>query len=77
MGIVQPVPVSGLGIVGQMHYLPHHAVIKQGKETTKVRVVYDASAKIGGPPLNDCLFMGPNFNEKILDILLRFRPYPV
>ncbi len=77
LGIVQQVPDSDFGIVGSVHYLPHHAVVKQEKETTKVRVVYDASARAGGPSLNECLFAGPNFNQKILDILLRIRSYPV
>ena len=49
--------------MGQVHYLPHHAVVKEQKETTKVRVVYDASAKCGGPSLNECLFAGPNFSQ--------------
>ena len=43
----------------------------------KVRVVYDASARTGGPSFNDCLFIKPKFNQKILDILLRFHAYPV
>ena len=59
------------------HYLPHHAMIRQDKETTKVRVVYDASARSSGPSLNDCLHTGPKFNQRILEILLRFRSYPV
>ena len=57
----------------RVHYLPHHAVIRQDKETTKMRVVYDASARSDGPSLNDCLHVGPKFNQRILDILLRFR----
>ena len=61
----------------KVHYLPHHAVIRHDKETTKLRVVYDASARSGGPSLNDCLYTGPKFNQKILDILLRFRSYQI
>ena len=60
---------------GRVHYLPHHVVIWNDKKTTRVRVVYDASAKQGGPSLNDCLCKGPKFDQKILDILLRFRTY--
>ena len=36
-------------------------------------MVYDASAHSDGPSLNDCLHVGPKLNQKILDILLRFR----
>ncbi|MCG8621284.1 MAG: hypothetical protein MJE68_04665, partial [Proteobacteria bacterium] len=60
----------------KVHYLPHHAAIRHDNETTKLRVVYDASARSGGPSLNDCLYTGPKFYQKIMDILLRFRSYP-
>ena len=59
-GIVERVEEGGAGEVGEVHYLAHHTVIRQNKQTTKVRVVYDASAKRnGGPALNDCLYSGP------------------
>ena len=60
-----------------MHYLPHHAVIRKDRATTKLRVVYDASAKTNGVSLNDCLHAGPKFNQKIVHILLRFRLFRV
>ena len=63
--------------VGQVHYLPHHAVVRRDKETTKVRIVYDASAKSSGCCLKECLHKGPKFDQKILDILLRFRTYRI
>jgi len=57
------------------HYLPHHPVVREDKSTTKLRIVYDASAKTCGPSLNECLYAGPKFGQSIMDILLRFRTY--
>ena len=61
----------------KIHYLPHHAVMQQDKQTTKLRIVYDASAKCDGPSLNECLYTGPKFDQSILNILLRFRTQQV
>ena len=57
------------------HYIPHHAVINPDKSSTKVRVVYDASAKIKKEQksLNECLYPGPTMLKDLTDILLRFR----
>ena len=71
-GIVEVVE-KGRSQGNLIHYLPHHPVIREDKRTTKVRVVYDASAKTSGPSLNECLYAGPKFDQHILDILLRFR----
>ena len=76
LGVVVPVG-DGEGGANRVHYMPHHAVVRQDKTTTKLRVVYDASAKSDGLSLNDCLFVGPSLNKKIFDILLRFRMYPI
>ena len=72
-GIVEVVERPGEGEVGKTHYLPHHAVIRRDKTTTKLRVVYDASARSDGPALNDCLYTEPPLAENIFDTLLRFR----
>ena len=63
--------------IGKLHYLPHHGVIREDKATTKLRIVYDASARTTGPSLNNCLYAGPSFGQRIADILARFRIYPV
>ena len=60
-----------------VHYLPHHAVLREDKATTKLRIVYDTSSKTCGPSLNDCLYTGPKFGQRIMDILLRFRTHRV
>ena len=61
----------------RVHYLPHHGVVRQDKTTTKLRIVYDASAKTTGPSLNECLYTGPSFGQSIFDILVRFRYHKV
>ena len=47
--------------VGMVTYLPHHHVLRPDKEDTKLRVVFDASAKCKGSfSLNDVLDPGPS-----------------
>ena len=60
-------------------YLPHKAVSKQEAESTKLRIVYDASAKESHqhPSLNDCLYAGPPLQNLLWSILVRSRFYPV
>ena len=60
--------------LGKVHYIPHRGVIRQTSETTKLRIVYDASCKVNSEvSLNDCLEPGPNLSPLLFDILLRFR----
>ncbi|XP_062699286.1 uncharacterized protein LOC134284451 [Aedes albopictus] len=62
----------------QVHYLPHHAVLKEASTTTKVRVVFDGSAKTStGYSLNDALQVGPIVQDELLTLVLRFRKYPI
>ena len=75
MGVIEEAPSPGE--VGRVTYLPHRAVIRDDKVSTKVRVVFDASAKNKGPSLNDCLYKGPCLNPLLFDMLLRFRLYPI
>ena len=41
------------------HYILHHPVIGEDKNTSKVRIVSDAFAKSDGPSLNECIYKGP------------------
>ncbi len=54
----------------KVHYLPHREIIRTDKQTTKLRVVFDASAKKDGPSLNDCIHAGSALPPLLMD---RFR----
>ncbi|XP_059061322.1 uncharacterized protein LOC131854209 [Achroia grisella] len=59
-------------------YLPHHAVFRDDKTTSKVRVVFDASCRgTNGVSLNDGLLIGPNLQEELRDIILRWRTHKI
>lgn len=52
-------------------YLPHHGVVNPNKP--KVRVVYDAAVEYKGACLNKELLQGPQLNNSLIGVLLRFR----
>ncbi|XP_070556535.1 uncharacterized protein [Ptychodera flava] len=58
-------------------YLPHFAVVRPDRTTTKTRIVYDASAKYEDIALNDIIHQGPKLQRDLFDVLLRFRKNPV
>ena len=72
-GIISEVDPNAEIKVGRLHCLSHHPVIRKDKQPTKVRVVYDASAKSTGPSLNECLYAGSSLISDISDVLMRFR----
>ena len=57
-------------------YLPHFAIVKPDRKTTKTRIVFDASAKCNGISLNDAICQGPKLQRDLVYVLLRFR-FPV
>lgn len=62
----------------QHFFLPHHAVVKNESSSTKLRVVFDASAPSStGISLNQTLLSGPKLQNKICDILINFRLHPI
>ncbi|KAI8441259.1 hypothetical protein MSG28_014900 [Choristoneura fumiferana] len=59
-------------------YLPHHAVVRDDKDTTKVRIVFDASCRgTNGISLNDDLLVGPTLQADLRHIIMRWRMHPV
>ena len=79
LGHAEPIPTSDLEKqLNETFYMPMHAVYKASSTTTKVRAVFNASAKSStGVSLNDTLLVGPTIHPPLLDALLRFRLYPV
>ena len=78
LGIIEKVtPLTPKGET--CHYLPHHAVLRPDKATTKVHIVFDCSSKAGAKSisLNDCLFKGPNLIPDLVGMLLRFHFPPI
>ena len=79
LGHAELVPNTDLGKPPQeVFYLPVHAVRKETSTTTKLRAVFDASAKLStGVSLNDLLLVGPTVHPSLIDVLLRFRSHRV
>ena len=79
LGHAEVVPAQDLGKdVSQVFYMPIHVVYKDTSSTTKVRAVFDGSAKSStGVSLNDLLLVGPTVHPQLMDVLLRFRVHRV
>ena len=77
-GYIRKVPESKVSKAGvQQWFLPHFAIIREDKATTKVRVVFDGSAKVGGTCINDLMHTGPKPQNDLVRVLLRFCQHPV
>ena len=50
---------------------PHKAVVRETAESTKIRIVYEASVRANekAPPLNDWLETGPTLQIKLWSVL--------
>lgn len=76
-GYLSEIPYS-LSAINEGYFIPHHAVVRPDKSTTKVRIVLDASAKTdSGNSLNDLLYTGPNLQADLFLLLLNFRYFKV
>lgn len=60
------------------YHIPHQAVIREESLTTKLRVVFDASANSNTRvSLNDTMRAGPVIQDGIFNLILRFRRHPI
>lgn len=76
-GIIEKVKDLSLSNEHPIHYLPHHCVLRDDK-STKLRIVYDASAKTNGNnSLNECLYRGPLMLEELTALIIRFREHKI
>ncbi|XP_056633862.1 uncharacterized protein LOC130443317 [Diorhabda sublineata] len=58
------------------YYLPHHGILRMHSATTKLRTVFDASARsTSGVSFNELQLKGPVIQDDLVSILLRFRQY--
>ncbi|XP_076638298.1 uncharacterized protein LOC143350231 [Colletes latitarsis] len=58
------------------YYIPHHPVIRQTNQTTRLRVVFNASSRTSnGKSLNQHLHSGPKFQQDLIAILIRCRQF--
>lgn len=62
----------------QAHFLPYHFVLKPESTSTRLRVVFNSSAKtINNKSLNEFLFSGPKLQKNLFDIIVNFRIHPI
>ena len=65
--------------IGKEFYLPHKPLTHQSTESTKLRIVFDASARENdqSPSLNDVIEVGPSIQNHMWKVLVRNRMSPM
>uniref|UniRef100_A0A1I7V2F0 Integrase catalytic domain-containing protein n=2 Tax=Caenorhabditis tropicalis TaxID=1561998 RepID=A0A1I7V2F0_9PELO len=73
-GIIEEVTEEMNRQEGPVFHIPHSAVFKESSNTTKLRIVFDASShKKNALALNECIYPGPSILQSIVGILVRSR----
>ena len=77
-GIIEKVKPEN-EVTDNAHFLSHHGVVRNDHDTTKLRIVFDGSAKTNEEAIsfNDRLEVGKNYMPLIFETLLRFRMHQV
>ena len=64
--------------IDNIHFIPHHAVIRNDQDTTKLRIIFDGSAKQERWNfLEWSLVEGPNFIPPIFYVLVMFQSHAI
>ena len=71
-GIIEGIDIENNTEVGKKCYMPHSAVVREDKDTTKSRIVHDASSKSKDLSLNESLDYEIKGFSDLLRILVRF-----
>ena len=74
-GYAEPVPRDEYISENKTWYLPHQPVVSD-KKPGKLRVVFDCAARYRGESLNDKALQGPDLNDRLSHVILRFREHP-
>ena len=81
LGHAEPVPEQDMKKDQQnVFYMPIHVVYKASSTSTKIRAVFDASAKTStGVSFNETLLVGPTIHPRLqlVDVILRFQTHKV
>ena len=74
--IIERVPETATG--NRIYYMPHKPVVRDSATTTKVRMVFDASARpdSSSSSINDRMYKGLAIQPHLWDILIRGRMSP-
>ncbi|XP_058816720.1 uncharacterized protein LOC131679999 [Topomyia yanbarensis] len=70
------VPIAAEDLHKIKYFIPHSCVVKPDSTSTKVRVVFDASAKTtSGISLNDIQIVEPTIQRELFDQLIEFETH--
>ena len=58
---------------GHVYYVSHHGIVRPEKKSTPLRIVFNSSVPFQGHCLNDYWYKGPDLNNNLFGVILRFR----
>ena len=59
-------------LLGKTWHIPHHGVFHLNKPS-KIRMVFDCSAEVGGQSINGNLMTGPDLTNQLIGVIIQFQ----